>query len=189
LRQGEPTIFVRLAGCNLRCGFCDTREAWDGGHEWPTGRIVEAVRALHADRPCRWVCLTGGEPLLQEISPLLRSLKGASFRTQIETNATQPPQGPADWYTVSPKPPDYRVHPDWPARARELKLVVTRELSPEVLLRLSRRFPAETPLILQPESNRTWSLRSAEGLLGEALKAGRANIRISLQLHKLMGIR
>ena len=78
LRQGEPTLFVRLTGCNLRCAFCDTRHAWDGGEDLTVDQIAGRVLRLRRDFPSDWVCLTGGEPLLQDVGELLQALTRAS---------------------------------------------------------------------------------------------------------------
>ena len=188
LRQGEPTLFVRLTGCNLRCAFCDTRQAWDGGEDLTVDQITDRVIGLRRDFPGDWVCLTGGEPLLQDIGELLKALTRASLKIQVETNATRPPVFPVDWYTASPKPPDYAMHPDLIEVARELKLVVSSELTTETCLRLARLTPAETPLVLQPESNQGWSIQKGQALLRKVLASGKANVRLSMQLHKIIDI-
>jgi 7-carboxy-7-deazaguanine synthase len=185
LRQGEPTIFVRLAGCNLRCAFCDTKRAWGRGRVQPVGEIVDEVRALWRAFPARWVCLTGGEPLRQDVAPLVRELKRAGLSVQIETNGTFAPRPGADWYTVSPKPPAYAAHPLFRKKAREVKLVAGRDLTGDVVRAVRRAFPAATPVILQPQSNAAWSMRKAMKLLEEASRQGLANIRVSVQLHKI----
>ncbi len=186
LRQGEPTLFIRLTGCNLRCAFCDTRHAWDQGEEQTVEQIVDRVLCLRRDFPSEWVCLTGGEPLLQDIGGLLQALTQAPLKIQVETNATRPPVFPVDWYTVSPKPPDYGLHPGLTEVARELKLVVSSDLTADTCLRLARRFPAETPLILQPESNQDWSIQKGQVLLRKVLASGKTNVRLSMQLHKII---
>jgi 7-carboxy-7-deazaguanine synthase len=188
LRQGEATIFVRFSGCNLRCSFCDTQEAWERGEENRVEQILTRVQRLHRDYPCDWVCLTGGEPLLQDIGKLLETLKGSGFRLQVETNATRPPQFPVDWYTVSPKPPDFKLHPKLTDLAREVKLVVTRELVLEHIAPLLKALPGNTPLILQPQSNQDWAVEKGMSLLREVLKMGRNHVRLSLQLHKILAI-
>ncbi len=80
---GWPTTFVRLTGCPLRCGYCDTEYAFSGG-EWMTlDEIVSAVRAL----PARHVTVTGGEPLAQkQCLPLLTQLADAGFSVSLETS-------------------------------------------------------------------------------------------------------
>jgi len=86
VRQGAPCIFVRLAGCNLACRWCDTEYARSGGTETSCDRILEEV---WKENP-RSVCITGGEPLLQTdaLLPLLKSLHRRGIAIDIETNGT-----------------------------------------------------------------------------------------------------
>ena len=84
-RAGLPCAFVRLAGCNLRCRWCDTVRAWDGGRDVPLGDVLRAVAAMG----CRRVEVTGGEPLCQPATPeLLARLCDAGFETLLETNGS-----------------------------------------------------------------------------------------------------
>jgi len=189
LRQGEPTIFVRLAGCNLRCGFCDTKKAWRAGREMSVEKIVAEVVRLRRDCPTTWVALTGGEPLAQDVRPLVLRLRDGGFRVQIETNGTFPPVHAADWHSVSPKPPDYAVHPGFKKAAREVKLVVCRTLDLDAVRAVRAAFPPTTPVILQPQSNARWSIEKAVGLLEDAGRAGLEGLRLSAQLHKVFGLR
>ncbi len=189
LRQGEPTIFVRLAGCDLRCGFCDTKRAWRGGRETAVEKIAAEVGRLRGDYPTTWVCLTGGEPLAQNVRPLVKRLHGEGLRVQVETNGTFPPDPYADWHTVSPKPPDYAVHPGFRKKAREIKLVVCRALSLDDIRTVRAAFPPTVPVILQPQSNARWSVDKAVRLLEGAGRAGLEGVRLSVQLHKIYGLR
>jgi organic radical activating enzyme len=189
LRQGEPTIFVRLAGCNLRCGFCDTKRAWRGGRETAVEAIVDEVLRLKKDYPTAWVCLTGGEPLAQNVAPLVRRLHAAGFRVQVETNGTFPPAALADWHSVSPKPPDYDVHPGFRKRANEVKLVVCRGFDLDAIRTVRAAVPLPVPIILQPRSNARWGIDKAVRLLEDASRAGLEGVRLSVQLHKIYGIK
>jgi 7-carboxy-7-deazaguanine synthase len=84
-RIGLPCTFVRLAGCNLRCQWCDTRHAWAGGRELTVDRVLREVAKLR----CRRVELTGGEPLLQEDSAeLLRQFCDLGYEVLLETNGS-----------------------------------------------------------------------------------------------------
>lgn len=82
---GVPCIFVRLAGCNLRCSWCDSEYTFTGGHKMTEDEVVAAVEAL---APVRLVEFTGGEPLLQEreLIPLMERLLAGSFELMIETS-------------------------------------------------------------------------------------------------------
>jgi len=189
LRQGEPTIFVRLAGCNLRCSFCDTKRAWGRGRVQTVVQVMEDIRRLWRDFPARWVCLTGGEPLAQDIEPLIRELRKDGLSIQVETNGTFDSRPAADWYTVSPKPPSYTFRPWLKKKAREVKLVATRELTSEAVRAVRRAFPPTTPVILQPQSNAPWSRRKVIRLLEGALREGLENIRVSVQLQKIFNLK
>jgi 7-carboxy-7-deazaguanine synthase len=189
LRQGEPTIFVRLAGCNLRCSFCDTKKAWRGGRELSVEKIAGEVARLRRGFPATWACLTGGEPLAQDVRALVLRLHDDGLKVQIETNGTFPPDPRADWHTVSPKPPDYDVHPGFKKRAREVKVVVCRGLHLDDVRSMRAAFPPAVPLILQPQSNAAWSMKKALDLLEGAGRSGLAGVRISVQLHKIYGLR
>jgi 7-carboxy-7-deazaguanine synthase len=80
---GWPTVFVRLTGCPLRCGYCDTAYAFHGG-EW---RTVAALLDTVATYGVRHVCVTGGEPLAQKnCLLLLRALCDAGYSVSIETS-------------------------------------------------------------------------------------------------------
>jgi organic radical activating enzyme len=185
LRLGEPTIFVRLSGCNLHCAFCDTKYARRGGDDCAPEEVIDLVLTIRRLFPCRWVCLTGGEPLLQDIGALTRGLKRKGLRVQVETNGTLRRPLTADWYSVSPKPPKFSVAPGLISKAREVKLIVTRPLSFRDVQKVRRKFPSKTPLLLQPQSNLDWSFRKGWVLVQRSLRAGLPNVRLTLQAHKV----
>ena len=86
---GLPCIFVRLAGCNLRCAWCDSEYTFSGGKPFTTGEILDQIDAL---APCRLVEFTGGEPMLQarELLPLMQILLDRGFELMIETSGERP---------------------------------------------------------------------------------------------------
>ena len=188
LRQGEPTIFVRFSGCNLRCRFCDSKYAWQGGRDYSADQAVEKIKKIRESFPANWVCLTGGEPLLQDLRLLTRLLKKQNFKLQVETNATLHYSLTADWFSISPKPKAFFFCPPYRRLAKEVKLVVTRDLRVQVVEKLRRAFPRTTPILLQPQSNTRWSQNLARKLVQEAIEAGLANVRLSVQLHKILHI-
>jgi organic radical activating enzyme len=173
---GTPAVFVRLAGCNLACSFCDTDYALRFIAAVPD--VVAQVRALGGD--CPMVILTGGEPLAQAATPaLIAALRADGRRVHIETNGTIDVALPADvWLTVSPKE---RLHPAMAARADEAKLIVDGRVPAEWF----DAFPATTPIALQPEGNKPANVELA---VREA-KRQPARFRLSLQTHKFIGIR
>ena len=189
LRQGETTLFIRLSGCNLKCSFCDTKYAWKEGKKYSTVQILKKIKTLKHRFPTRWVCLTGGEPLVQDVSELVKGLKEEGFKVQVETNATFYRPLPVDWYSISPKPDKYNYRPEFREKVREVKIVLTKNLDFELIRRLRKEFPERTPLLLQPQSNRKWSMELGLKIMKQALTAGQKNIKISIQLHKIFGLR
>jgi organic radical activating enzyme len=189
LRLGAPTLFVRFSECNLKCAFCDTKYAWSTGQEMTVTQVIKKVKKIHSSFPAEWVCLTGGEPLLQNIGGLVRALKAEDFKIQVETNATISPQVGVNWYTVSPKPPDYFYQPEYKKKAKEIKMVVTTGLDLGVLKELRMDFPENIPLLLQPQSDRKSSGKQAMRLLRQALREGLKNVRLTAQIHKIFGVR
>jgi len=155
----------------------------------PIEKIVEEVSRLRRGFPAAWVCLTGGEPLAQDVRPLVLRLHKEGLMVQVETNGTFPPDPRADWHTVSPKPPDYDVHPGFIKRAQEVKLVVCRALTIDAVRTVRAAFPPATPLILQPQSNAGWSKKKALMILKGAYRSGLDGIRLAVQLHKVYGLR
>ncbi len=86
---GVPCIFVRLAGCNLRCAWCDSEYTFSGGYKRSADEIITDIEAL---APVRLVEFTGGEPLLQarELIPLMERLLAQGFQLMIETSGERP---------------------------------------------------------------------------------------------------
>lgn len=84
-RVGFPTVFVRLTGCPLRCGYCDTAYAFQGGRNMSQDEILQAVKKYNT----RHVTVTGGEPLAQkECLPLLTALSDAGYDVSLETGGS-----------------------------------------------------------------------------------------------------
>src|SRR5215469_2629826 len=126
--SGTPAVFVRLAGCNLACDFCDT----DYSLKFLASveDVVARVRAEGGD--CPMVILTGGEPLAQsETLALIDALRSDGRRVHIESNGTIQAALPSDvWLCVSPKE---RINPQMAARANEAKLIVDERVPVEHL--------------------------------------------------------
>ena len=100
---GVPAVFVRLQGCSVGCGWCDTKYSWDpaGGREQPLEALLEELAAF----PCRRVVVTGGEPLESPIfTPLVNALKERHYTIEVETSGTlAAPRLQIDQWNVSLK--------------------------------------------------------------------------------------
>jgi organic radical activating enzyme len=172
---GTPAVFIRLAGCNLSCDFCDT----DYSLKF-FARVEDAVaRVRELGGDCPMVILTGGEPLAQrEALDLIDALRRDGRRVHIESNGTMYTELPQDvWLCVSPKE---RVDPRMIRRANELKLIVDERVPEEWLAQAND----DQVLLLQPEGNK----RKNVDLALEYIKAHPRRLRLSLQTHKLIGV-
>ena len=100
---GVPSVFVRLAGCPLRCRWCDTKYAWDekAGKNYSIDKIIQTVQQW----PCKFIVITGGEPMINSDLPqLVRQLKTADKHITIETaGIAYIPDMPCDLMSISPK--------------------------------------------------------------------------------------
>jgi len=173
--SGTPAVFVRLAGCNLACSFCDTDYSLKSFGSIP--EVLARVREVGAS--CPTVVLTGGEPLAQQAaSELIEALRNDARKVHIESNGSIFTELPADvWLCVSPKE---RVDPRMAARANEVKLIVDERV-PEEHLPL---FAEHRTIFLQPEGNKAKNVEIAVAYA----KAHPARFRLSLQTHKFIGI-
>ncbi len=173
---GTPAVFVRLAGCNLSCDFCDT------DYSLKSIASVEGVVRVVGETggSCPMVILTGGEPLAQvETLALIEALRHDGRRVHIESNGTIYATLPEDvWLCVSPKE---RVDPRMAARANEAKLIVDERVPEEHL----PHFEHLQSILLQPEGNKQ---RNVEIALAYA-HAHPERFRLSLQTHKFIGVR
>jgi organic radical activating enzyme len=188
LNSGVPAVFVRLAGCSLRCPYCDTRRSWSGGRDMDTAAVVAEVQRWLAAYPRSILVLTGGEPLEQDLGTLLKALKGKKRFVAVETNGLHFQELPFDWWTVSPKDVSgFRVHPRLWSRASEVKLLATPELTLDVVAAMRRRTRA--PIVLQPEHGRPQKHRRAFDLFRSCQARGIAGVRLGAQLQRIFRVR
>ena len=184
---GTPMVFVRLSGCNLACPFCDTDHA--GGKEMTAEDIVSQV--LKLGNGCARVCITGGEPLLQLDESLVKAFHAAGYAVHIETNGTRPVPEGVDWVTLSPKEdvPAIKGNPKVVLeKADELKLVYDGTL-PEERLLYWEAFPAAWHFLQPCDTGDPVKNRAVmEETIGRIQSRPQA-WRLSLQTHKLLGIR
>ncbi len=173
---GTPAVFVRLAGCNLACDFCDTDYALK--FVASVDEVVARVRVEGGE--CPMIILTGGEPLAQAATlALIQALRADGRRVHIESNGTIFTELPDDvWLCVSPKE---RVDARMAQRANEAKLIVDGRV-PEEHLPL---FADQPIVLLQPEGNKPSNVALAVAYA----KAHPKRFKVSLQTHKYMGVR
>jgi len=174
---GIPMVFIRLAGCNLRCSFCDTAYASEGGRKMSGREIVDEVRKYKS----KWVCITGGEPFLQDLTSLVNLLKIEGLNIHIESNGTVFQPINPDWLTVSPKTAK-EPHPLMLEKANEIKLVVDSQEALNGIEKFERYERAY--LSVQPVDNK----EDTRSLCIDFVKAN-PRWHLSVQLHKLLDIK
>jgi organic radical activating enzyme len=182
---GRAVVFLRFAACNLACPGCDTDFSPEGARRMTAAEIVARLVALDTGRSHR-VVVTGGEPTLQWDAALSTAIRGAGFRVHMESNATRPLAAPVDWLTVSPKPQHHpaRVTLADQLPADEVKVVVDDTVDEAVLDRYAARWRCEHYFV-QPWMDDRYDHHLARTL---ALIHARPRWRLSLQLHKIIGV-
>ena len=178
--SGYASYFIRLAGCDVGCTWCDTKTSWDrtAGAKVEVTSLVEEVVAT----PAPIVVITGGEPTLHDLDPVTRALRARGLRVHLETSGAHPITGVFDWVTLSPK----RFKPPVESavvRADELKVVVLTQKDFQWAEHYAERVGPDTRLYLQPE----WDTAASIPLIVDYVKAN-PKWQISLQIHKLLQI-
>ena len=146
--QGKAAYFIRLAGCDVGCVWCDVKESWDASNH-PVLSIEEIVSSALA-HPGRLAIITGGEPLLYNLDALTSALKKAGFEINIETSGSSPMSGNWDWVCLSPKKFKAPLSESI-AAASELKVVIFNKHDFEWAETYAQQVPASCKLYLQPE--------------------------------------
>ena len=156
--SGSAAYFIRLAGCDVGCTWCDVKESWDEALH--PSYSLEVINKWLANSPAEIVVITGGEPSLYDLGPLTAEIKKLGKRAHIETSGTNTLTGLWDWVTFSPK--RFKKHlEEFYSHMRQGAL-----------------------LYIQPE----WDVRKElEPLCIEFVKEN-PRWRLSLQTHKYLGI-
>jgi 7-carboxy-7-deazaguanine synthase len=179
--QGRAAYFIRLAGCDVGCHWCDVKESWDASvHPMQT---IEHIVSEAAVFTARIAVVTGGEPLMHNLTDLTAALKKEGFRNHIETSGAHPLSGDWDWICLSPK--KFKAPKDEVIKVcDELKIIVFHPSDIEWAKTFIPKVKKECKLFLQPE----WSRQ--EEMLPQIISFVKENPEweISLQIHKFMNI-
>jgi organic radical activating enzyme len=179
--QGKAAYFIRLAGCDVGCVWCDVKESWDE-EKHPLRKISEIVSEA-ASYPGRMAVVTGGEPLLHDCSPLTSALHKAGFSTNIETSGSSPLSGQWDWICLSPKKFKAPL-PEVVAMANELKVVIFNKSDFAWAEKYAAQVPTGCKLYLQPEWEKSAVVTP---LIIEYIKQN-PQWEFSLQIHKYIHV-
>lgn len=178
---GRAAYFLRLGGCDVGCVWCDVKESWDPLVH-PLVGVDEMVK-LVTDAGSPSVVITGGEPLMYNLSELTAELKNAGLSVWLETSGAHPFSGTWDWVVFSPK--KFKApHESIYTQADELKIVVFNKSDFDWAEKHAEKVSPDCKLYLQPE----WSKESKiNDLIVEYVKKN-PQWRISLQTHKYLNI-
>lgn len=185
--QGKAAYFIRLGGCDVGCFWCDVKESWDADAH-PKFSVTEIVQ--QASVICHLpsansiiAVITGGEPLMHNLTQLTNQLKAAGFQTNIETSGSSPLSGEWDWICVSPK--KFKVPlPDVLKKANELKVIIYNKDDFNWAEEHAKNVSTECKRYLQPE----WSKAEAmTPLIVDYIKQN-PQWELSLQIHKYINV-
>ena len=179
--QGKAAYFIRLAGCDVGCVWCDVKESWDASKH-PVFSVEEIVSNALA-HPARLAIITGGEPLLYNLDALTTALKKAGFEVNIETSGSSPMSGNWDWVCLSPKKFKAPLTESIEA-ASELKVVIFNTHDFEWAETYAKQVAPNCKLYLQPEWDKSNEITP---LVIEYIKAN-PKWELSAQLHKYIQV-
>ncbi|MCL4447022.1 MAG: radical SAM protein [Thermoplasmatales archaeon] len=185
---GVPTFFIRLSGCNLRCTWCDTKYSYSGGEH----RTVDSLVEESAHYNTKFVCITGGEPLLQkEVYPLMNKLLDKEYKIILETSGSISVEDvptednmiiSMDIKTPSSGMVEHNLYHNIELLAEKdyLKFVIADEKDYSFAKSIVEKYPFYGEVIFQPEGG-----KNLKELTEKVLKE-RLNVRVLPQLHKLI---
>jgi 7-carboxy-7-deazaguanine synthase len=178
---GAPAYFVRLAGCDVGCVWCDVKESWDADKHplWPVDELIKNVKKSGAS-----ICVvTGGEPAMYDLEELTTGLQKANIRTHIETSGAYQLTGKWNWITLSPKKFKAPIDAIF-KQAHELKIIVFNKSDIEWAEAHAANVKSTCALYLQPE----WEKRDQmQPLILDFIRKN-TKWRISVQTHKYLGV-
>jgi len=179
--QGRAAYFIRLAGCDVGCVWCDVKDSWN--KDIHPRFTVDALLAEVMKTKATMIVITGGEPLMHDLGPLTSAFHKKGYLLNIETSGAYPLSGELDWICLSPKKFKAPLPGILPL-ADELKVVVFNKSDFEWAEKYAALVSPNCKLFLQPE----WD-RSAEvtPLMIEYIKQN-PRWEFSLQIHKFIHV-
>ena len=179
--QGKAAYFIRLGGCDVGCVWCDVKESWDANnHPIKTiNQIVEEAKVF----PARLAVITGGEPLLHELTQLTDALHEAGFATNLETSGSSALSGHWEWICLSPKKFKAPL-PEILEKAHELKIVIFNKSDFNWAEKYAALVSKNCKLYLQPEWNKASIVTP---LIIDYIKS-HPQWELSLQIHKYINV-
>jgi 7-carboxy-7-deazaguanine synthase len=178
---GKAAFFIRLAGCDVGCVWCDVKESWEVNPNQI--RIIDELIDSCVTNNVNFVVLTGGEPAMYDLRPITSQLKANKIYTSIETSGVYELEGEVDWYTFSPKkfkkPTDEAY-----LKANELKVVIYHKSDFSWAIEHQKKVNKNCLLYIQPE----WSKREEITPFIVNFIKQNPEWKLSLQTHKYINI-
>ena len=182
---GKAAWFIRLGGCDVHCPWCDSKGTWNP-HAHRVMTVSEIIAPI-VQSPAINIVITGGEPLMHDLSYLCEALKDKGYNLFLETSGTHPLSGRFDWICVSPKmhrPPLQEVMAD----ADELKFIVSDLSELESYARFADSAPNAKSVWLHPEWGGRKDRELLDGLSAFVVSRG-GRYRLGWQMHKCYNVR
>lgn len=179
--SGRAAYFIRLAGCDVGCIWCDVKESWDASAH-PKATVEEMVGRVHASGT-DFVVITGGEPAMYDLTELTMQLKNSGIEIAIETSGAHQLIGTFDWICLSPKKFKPPLEENY-ALAQELKMIIFNKHDFQWAEELKDKVEKDCKLFIQPE----WD--KSDEMLPMMIDYVKQNTKwmISLQTHKFLKI-
>lgn len=181
LHQGKAAYFIRLGGCDVGCVWCDVKDSWDAAKH--PQHTIENIVANAAQHPGRLAVITGGEPLMHDLTELTQALQAAGFATHVETSGAHPISGNWNWICLSPKKFKAPL-PEILPLANELKVVVFNKSDFAWAEKYAALVSPNCKLYLQPEWDKAAEVTP---LIVDYIKAN-PQWGLSLQVHKYINV-
>ena len=179
--SGSPAFFLRIGGCDVGCHWCDVKESWNADLHPPTSldNIIDEIKKESVNT----VVITGGEPLMWNLTPLTNRLKIEGYNVHLETSGAYPLSGSFDWICLSPKKQSITLD-SIKKYVNELKIIVHNKNDFQYAEEQRKNLSSDCKLYLQPE----WS--KASEMMEEIVEFVKENPKwsVSLQTHKYMNI-
>ncbi len=178
--KGTAAFFIRIAGCDVGCHWCDVKESWD--YQSHNIKSIDEI-IFEAVKYSKLVVITGGEPLMWNMEPITHKLKKLSIRTHIETSGAYPISGTWDWFCLSPKKNKLPTNEAY-KKADELKIIVHNKNDLTFAENQSKKVNDSCKLFLQPE----WGKKNKMIPIIVDYVMKNPKWKISLQTHKYIGV-
>ncbi|MDA7803646.1 7-carboxy-7-deazaguanine synthase QueE [Crocinitomix sp.] len=179
--SGRAAFFIRTAGCDVGCVWCDVKESWDETKHPKTA--IEDIIAQVKESETDFVVITGGEPTMYDLGPLTAALKKIGMEIAIETSGAYPMTGEIDWVCLSPKKFKKPLEEIY-LKADELKMIIFNTSDFKWSEELMQKVRPSCKLYLQTEWDKSDKMLP---LIIDYVKA-HTEWNISLQTHKFLNI-